>query len=550
MTVAVPAILEAGRRRFLSPLLFLVLGQLGAAAANVWLVRATFDRAFGDVPGRPPLALVFGLVSTVALAAELRRRERIVAERFGQDYVVDVRRALFARLIRVDATELHGARRGGILLRFLGDLAPLKRWVSLGLVRLPVAALTVLVGLLALGTASVPVALGVGLSLLLGGAVGAWVGRRLYGTLVSQRRARTRLASNVAEKVEATETILAHGRESRELRRIVRQGQVLAEASVERVRAQERLRACVQLAQGLATVAALVVGAGEVAAGRASVGGVVAGIALVGLISPSLRDLARVFEVAQGVRLTRARLETFFQLPYRREEATAPMPWHERGLVLDGVSLPAGDKTVQVHARVDPGEFIALDPKYADVWRRLGRACVRLEPIPPEAVRWRGTALAARGGEERARLVGLVTTDLPFVRGSLSKNLRYRARRAGTPAVEEMISVAGFGAADRTSEHGLATRLGAGARELSRAERTALAFGRGLLDAPEVALVTAELDDLTPEVRARFIGHLMSRHGVTLVVTDDPELCSRADSSWTVEAGHVTSTPATRAEHR
>lgn len=530
--MSLPGILGGERRRYLPPLFLLVLGQLVAAVASVWLVRAAFDHALASdsSTGSDLAALAAGLVASVALGAELRRRERIVAESFGQDYVSAVRQALFERALRIDPVHLSDARRGGILLRFLGDLAPLKHWVALGLVRLPVAALTAVAGIVGLATSSPRIASVVSAALLLGALAGLLLGQRLHPALVGQRRARSRLATNVAEKIGAVASIRAHGREQRELARVARHGERLAAESVRRVRVEESLRAAVEGATGLATVAALLVGAREVMAGRATAGAVVAATALVGLVTPSLRDLCRIFEVAQGVRLTRARLASLFRLPVLPVSCGDPAPRLAPGLALSRLRLGA----VELSRSLPPGTLVALGGEGVAEWSELARILAGTQlPRSGDAL-WRGRRLVTLEPALRARSVSVVSAELTLVSGSLSKNLRYRVPRPTAADLEQVLQCTGLLDLPGLRQQGLRTRVSVNGSNLSSSERVCLSIARGLLGEPAVLFVAEPLRSFDEATRRRLWAHLRARAGITFVVTDDEALFTLVDEVWRI----------------
>ena len=64
------------------------------------------------------------------------------AEKLGQDYVFELRQQLFAHISRLSPRSLQRRSQGGTMLRFIGDMNALRQWISLGIARLAVAAVT------------------------------------------------------------------------------------------------------------------------------------------------------------------------------------------------------------------------------------------------------------------------------------------------------------------------------------------------------------------------------------------------------------------------
>ena len=118
------------------------------------------------------------------------------------------------------------------MLRFIGDLGALRQWVSLGLARLSVAAVTTLGVLTALLLVN-PMLMGlVALLLFAGGASALLFGRSLQSATHESRKWRARMAGNVSEKLEAMAVVQAYGQRRRERRREQREKEREREAAL------------------------------------------------------------------------------------------------------------------------------------------------------------------------------------------------------------------------------------------------------------------------------------------------------------------------------
>ena len=197
--------------------------QAALAVALALLIRDAFDLLIVVAPDSGGLSLMqtgTGLLLIAVASAGLRWRERIDAERLGQSYVQQLRLLLFDHLSQATQRSLQRRGRGGTLLRFIGDLGALRQWVSLGLARLSVAAVTTLGVLTALLLVN-PMLMGlVALLLFAGGASALLFGRSLQSATHESRKWRARMAGNVSEKLEAMAVVQAYGQRRRE-RRII-----------------------------------------------------------------------------------------------------------------------------------------------------------------------------------------------------------------------------------------------------------------------------------------------------------------------------------------
>lgn len=511
------------------PLLRLfVLGlcQSASTVAQVLLVAHVVD---GLATGRASTAALATLGGLLLVDALVRRAEAVGSEALGQKRARDVRVALFERSTRLSDLNLGDLRRGGILLRFLGDLTPLRQWVALAYVRLPIAALTLVAGLAAIATNSPAIAGALAVVLVLGALAAVPFAAPLYRRLAVRRRVRNRLAANVAEKIHALSAIRSCAREARELERVQRESDTLLKASMDFARTRENLRAVLHVTLGTAGLVALAIGAHAVSRGMATTGDVFAALALLGILTPALRELTQLLEVRQGVKLTRERLAAIEALPTveRRRSPTglpeaeyAPLVLTRLETLDQDVVLAAGQ-----HLLVEGGEL-------ADRARFL-RLVAGLDAPNVGSIEVHGQAAHSLRPGERRRLLGYAAEDLPLVRGSVSKNLRYRHRRA---TQDEMAEALGWvGLAEETAALDLEVRLGALGRELHPRQRAALVLARAILGWPAVVVVESLDAALAPEQQVGLLAEL-SRRGVCLVAAS-ADGAGTAHFSQTIDVG-------------
>ncbi len=270
-----PSILGEGRRRSIACLAFFALGQAAAAGVAAFATRDVFAALRDGVESLPLWPMISLVLSGMAIAA-LRVAERVIAERVGQGYAASLRLTLFKHLTEMSARDVAGKRSGGLAMRFVGDLAAVRGWVSLGLARgisaaivLPVACGLVFLLDPALGTAAaVPLAIGLLVMLLAGPRLGP-AHRRL-------RSRRARLAADMTERIPSAPELRLLGRIGTEERNLLRRTRAMVSAALERARHAALLRAVPDVVSGLAAAAVLLVAfrsGGSAARGRGSLGG-------------------------------------------------------------------------------------------------------------------------------------------------------------------------------------------------------------------------------------------------------------------------------------
>ncbi len=541
--MSLPGILEGGSSRLWARLVGNGLAQALAAVATTLLVRHTFDgwlnthRQPADLPALGWVGT--GLVMIVVLRAWLRARERADAERLGQEYVYQVRLAVFDRLGALAPRVLQRRRRGSLMLRFVGDLSALRQWVSLGLARLTVAGMTAGIALVALGWMNRILALAAGL-ILAGGAVAALaLAKPLRAAVRESRRRQSALAANVNEKIAAMAAVQLCNQGQRERRHIARQGRRLRDAMVERARIGGWLRAITEATSGLAVATVVLLGALEVASGTTTPGTVVGAMTIVGLLLPALRDLGRVHEYWHGFQVASERIERFLELPNLvNERPNAPDLTVERGqLELRQVSVTGVFEDLNVVAPAG-GVIAIVGPNGAGKSTLLALAARLLDPDQGE-VRLDGRDFARHSLASVRRAVGMVSAELPLLKGSIARNLRYRWPEAPLEEVERVCALCGVDELLAELPEGAQTRLLEDGKNLSPGQRQRIALARALLGDPALLLldeVEANLDTRAEAV----VDRVLARHcGTVLMVTHRRDRLFRADEIWHVADGRL-----------
>jgi hypothetical protein len=335
--------------------------------------------------------------------------------------------------------------------------------VSLGIARLVVAAIVTGGTLLALGSMNSALALAVGAVLASAAAIALALGRPLGRTVRASRRQRTRLANNVTEKLTAMAAVQVHGQVPRERRRVGRQSRRLRDAMLARSRVSGALRAWPKARSSRAG-----------RRGRRPPG---SGRRNMGLSRDTIGPLCRRSawsnaSMSTGTRRGRGGASS---IPSSRSPSSRrrPMRCDSRGrgrLEFDGVSL---DGVLEVHAVANRGAYV-VGPSGAESVSCAGARLSTdaggvLSTVRPPT---REAALPAACDRRRARM--------PALRGSLERNLRYRAtvrrgRPSGCVGSAALAVAAGL-------PRGLETKLGEADASSGRAASESP--GPGLLGAP------------------------------------------------------------------
>jgi ABC-type multidrug transport system fused ATPase/permease subunit len=532
-----PRLFTDQRRRWFATLLVNGFLQGLLAVGSAWLVMQLFDR-LGKADEKLPV-LFLGLALGITANALLRRRERTDAERLGQHYVKSIRRRLFGRLLAANARELGNRRKGAVLLKFVGDLSALRRWVSLGVARLLVAGVSVAIALGMLAWMHWPFAVGVSFILI---AAAAWIllkSAALRQAIADARRCQANLSANVSEKLGSVVTVQAFGQIARERRFMDRQSGRLMQASVEKAGKIGAMRAVIEIAAG-ASVVTIFALAYLVPPPNLTGGMIAAVISIIGFLTPPLKELGRVQEYWLAAQVARQNLEIVSrQVPKLRDRRKSePMVLNNGHIRLDRISL--GKALDRVTAEAAGGSRVAvMGPNGSGKSTLLGLIGRLFDP-------GRGQVLI--DGQNIARValssvrdqVAYVGADVPLIRGSLRKNLCYGAGAVTPEHLRQVLSVCELDDLVARLPGGLEGRIVENGSNLSQGESVRVALARALLSEPGILLLD-EADAHLDIQAVRALDRVISSFSGTLVMATHRRSALRVcDTFWYLSNGRLT----------
>ncbi len=538
----IPLILHGYRRILFMRLVLNGLAQAALAIGTAWLVKEIFDGFL--TPEHPiidlrVIALVMGLVVTAASIGWLRMRERIDAEYMGQHYASEVRILLYDCLSSLTSRTLQKRSRGGVSLRFVGDMTSLRRWVSMGLARVTVAGVSTVSALLILGVINWQLTLTVTVSLVLGAWVTYLFGKRMRAAALESRRRLANLAANVNEKVTSIAVVQVFGQVDREREHIIRQGKYLQDSMVARARVAGQILGVTEFSVAMTSATTLLAGVFAVAAGTASVGSVIAAISIVGILLPPLRDLGRVQEYWHGACIAREKIKEFLDSPSLVTQVTnAPdLTVREGRLEFNAVSVTGGLN--QFSGTIEPGTVVAVvGPNGAGKSTLLALAARLIDPQTGKVL-LDGQNLAEHSLDSVRHAIGMAGPDLPLLRGTIERNLRYRWRNAPNKEVARVRALCGINELLAQFPDGIKTRVTEGGLSMSVGQRQRIALARALLGNP-VLLLLDEVDANLDSEANKVIDRVLAEHqGTVLMVTHHLNHIMAADVIWYLETGRL-----------
>jgi ABC-type multidrug transport system fused ATPase/permease subunit len=508
--MALPPLLDRKRGRGLAAVACLTLVQAGAAGAAAFATRTLFEAMHQGVA--LPAASLAVLAGAGAAIAVTRVAARWLGERIGQDYAQAIRSALFDHAARMPARAVTSRRAGYVSLRFVGDMAAFRNWLSLGLPRL-IAACALLPAMLAVLWLLDPVFVVVVAPILaVALALVTWGGLRLVPLQRRLRARRARIAAEMAERMPIAPFLDRLGRREKEQHLFDRRSDAMIEAALRHRLSAESLKALPDLAAGIAS--ALVVGAGyRVGLGA---GDIAAALAALGLLLSPLRDLGGVWDHRAAHRVA-------------ARKAQAALSHAQRDLYREGKSLPKGTIDVLFEDLALPsGALLSLHVQgggthdlvvHALDAEWLADLLIGLDAPVSGKVLLCGIDLTALSRGALRRNVQCLEAQSVILQGSLRRallmgcdtrpddaTLEDLARRTGLSALLERL-------------HGLSGTVLEGGKNLTKAERLAITRVRIMIARPRLIVVRPELADRA----AVWLDNSHRRNDATVIVLRSPD---------------------------
>jgi ATP-binding cassette subfamily B protein len=527
--------------------LFLVLAAAGAMAIPA-AVGQVIDKGFmADDPDTINLWfwLLFGAATVMAVAGGLRF---YWVSWLGQRIVTDLRRDVYARVIRMEPEFFATTRTGEVLSRLNTDTTLVESLVGSS-ASVAVRNLIMLVGSSILLVVTAPSLAGViGLLILLVFlpviVLGRWV-RRL------SRDAQDRVADFSAhgdETINAVATVQSFAQEQREADRFSHQVEDAFVAQRKRIFATTILIVLVILLTFGSVTFVLWLGAHAVLDNRLTPGQLSQFVLYALLAAGSTASLSEVWGGVQRAAGATERLAELLTAENRLRVADRPAPFpHGR------VSLAFRDVTFAYPSRPDepvvrglsfevaPGETVALVGPSGGGKSTVFKLIQRFYDPDAGRICVNGQDLASFDPVALRSAIGLVSQDIALFSGSAADNVRYGRPEAPISEVEQAARLAQAHEFIEKLPEGYDAFLGERGIRLSGGQRQRLAIARALVTAPSLLL----LDEATASLDAeseRLVQHALeeaSRDRTVLVIAHRLATVRRADRLLVIEHGEL-----------
>jgi len=474
-------------------------------------------------------------------------RAWIVERALGRMHLA-MKRDFCARLLALPMRFHHGRRRGDVAARAVGDADAAH--AALGLLFEDLLQGVVTLGLCAGALLLVSwqltlVFVAAGPALLAGLAL---LGRRVRRAARRRQEQYAEVTERLLEILAGIRVIKAFRAEALEEAAWRRQTERLFRRSMRVAGRRALARSLVELANGIAAVAALGVGVGLVLRGRfgLTLGDVVAFAFVAQQGYWPLKSLAAAWVRLVDAEPSAERFLEILDLP--GEPADAPDALRigrlSRGVALHGVCFGYGREPVlrDVSFEARAGEVVALVGRSGAGKTTLAELLLRLHDPESGSIELDGNDLRRIARDALLAQVGFVGQDAFVFDATIRENLRYGRPDASDAEVTAAARAAHVDEFAERLPEGLDTLVGPGGARLSGGQRQRIAIGRALLKDPSLLILdeaTSALDAESERQVQDAMRGLLGGGRTVLVIAHRLSTIRRADRVVVLDGGRV-----------
>lgn len=497
-----------------------LVDDISRSAASSTLVQ--ISQGFG---ASAAMLTASAVIALLVLAGLLRGLELAQAEALAQHYIAHLRSRLFERLVTLSPDGRLRRSRGGVMLRFVGDVQALRGWVGHGIAQCVAAAFALIALIAGLAAWQPQLALWAIAWMTLAGALMCVTLPALGRAIRDSRRRQAAIASNVFDRIATLAQLQASGTAAREKRRLQRQNRQLRQSMQRRAWTRARHRWAIDLCLAGLALSLL----GTLVTHPSPNGGLLVGaMGLLGLLTRPLRGIGIALESREAARVARERMVEFLNEPGRlRFPLRGTEPGARPTLRFDQVGVP---RRLQAFSATLPfGRRVAVCGPAGSGKSTLLTVAARLREPATGEVRLDDHPLGDLSDAALRRCISFVSSEPALIRGTVRRCLQQRHATASDAELLAACVKAGWVDADETTLDTLVRDDGA---NLSGQRRRQLALAIALVGNPRV-LVIDDAEQALPGDPVKSLAALLKVHpGSLLFSTADPRLAQLADDIW------------------
>ncbi|MFC3961038.1 ABC transporter ATP-binding protein [Nocardia jiangsuensis] len=525
-------------------------GAAGAAlltASLPLIVRHVVDTLTSTVASVLPWAFLLLGLGLLRFGASFVRR--VTSSQLSLGVQHDLRRDLFAALLRLDGRAQGELRTGQVVSRAITDVTLIQ--MLLQLIPIVTGNVLLLIAALVLMTVMSPT-----LTLIAVPMIPAlWIlTRRSQRELFPANWDAQAEAAEVAIRVEAAvagvRVVKGFGQERRELDELAGTARDLYRSRLRVNRITSRFTPAVQSVPAIGQALILVLGGVLALNASVSLGTFLAFMTYLGSFVAPIRQFAMLLTVSQQGRAALDRVREVIETEPSATASAAPAvgaaaephaATEPPGLGFHGVTVTFGSTTVLngLDLTVEPGETVAIAGGAGSGKSTLALLIPRLLDPDAGGITLGGTDIRELPGVRGE--VAVVFEDTHLVAGTVRANVAYGIPDATDDAIRHALYLAAADEFVAALPLGLDTRIGERGQRLSGGQRQRIALARALLtDAPVLVL-----DDATSAIDARVEERIFQRIAAevrgrtTLVVAHRISTLALADRVAVLDGGRV-----------
>lgn len=467
------------------------------------------------------------LVGLIILSAAFSGFQYFLLARTGEAVVLNTRKQLIGKLLRLPIYEYDQRRVGDLVSRAGSDSTLLRAVLTQGLVEAVGGAFLFLGALIAMAVIDLPLLLAT-LAVLAFSIIGISIaGRRIrYATTQAQQRV-GEMSSSVERALSAIRTIRAARAEKREGEAIYSEATAAYDQGVKIASLSAIVAPIAQLSLNIAFIVVIGVGGLRVASGETDIASLVTFVILLFfLVGPLLQAFGAYSSVMSALGAL-ARIQEIMALPDEQVDASVDsrVPKNDIAIEFAGVGFQyPGDESKPVlknlSFKIRRGQRVALvGPSGAGKSTTFSLIERFYEPTEGEIL-MDGQPVTEFSRATLREEIGYVEQDAPVLAGSLRDNLLLGKEHAGDEELVKVLDQVNLTDVLNRDSRGLDAQVGEDGIMLSGGEKQRLAIARALLSTPPILLLdesTSSLDGLN-EQRMREAVDAVSENRTMLVI--------------------------------
>lgn len=530
--------------QLISTLASLYLPTINASIIDDGVVRG--DTAVITRLGAVMLA-VTGLQALCAVAAVY------FGARTGTGFGRDLRRAVFAQVIRFSERETTRFPAPTLLTRSINDVRQIQMVVQLS------ATVLVAAPIMSVGGVLMAVHQDAGLAWLLAVSVPLLAGANfaIVARMLPLFRRMQMLIDNInrvlRDQLTGIRVIRAFARETHEEHRFAQANRALSDAALATGNLQALMLPATTLIINASSVALIWFGGLRIDAGQMQVGSLIAFLSYFMQILMAVLMATMVVAILPRASVCAERItEVLSTEPALRAPAHPATPARRTGevhLSRVGFRYPGADRSVlhDVSLTARPGTTTAIVGSTGSGKSTLVSLICRLHDVTEGAVLIDGMDVRERDPEELWSGIGLVPQRGYLFSGTVADNLRYGAPAGTTVTDEQMWDALRVAAADdfvAAHHDGLAMPVAQGGINLSGGQRQRLAIARAVIRRPSIYLFDDAFSalDTRTDAAVRAALHEAAADATVIIVAQRISTITRADQVIVIDDGRVVGT--------